>query len=93
MLKPKFKSAIFCFIPPNKTYIFVFRSFHRKKNVRIASIINITINHFATSIEKPAIPCAPNIYATSANIKKTTAKNIKSTIFYSPKLYYLVISY
>jgi hypothetical protein len=41
-------------------------------------------SHFAISIEKPAIPRAPNINAISANIKNVTASPIKSAIFQSP---------
>jgi hypothetical protein len=42
----------------------------RNKAVIIASMTKIIINHFAIFIEKPAIPVAPNKYATNANIKK-----------------------
>ncbi len=47
------------------------------KAVIIASTTKIIINHFAISIEKPAIPVAPNTYATNANNKKNTARPIK----------------
>ncbi|AKB44186.1 hypothetical protein MSKOL_1901 [Methanosarcina sp. Kolksee] len=54
----------------------------------IASMIKIMTSHFAISIDKPATPLAPNIYAINANIKKTTASPIKSAIFHSPSDYF-----
>jgi|GEM_PF-5035029 hypothetical protein len=42
------------------------------------------MSHFAISIEKPAIPLAPNMYAMSANIRKNIASPIKPAIFHSP---------
>jgi len=53
----------------------------RNKAEMIASIIKIIISHFAISIEKPAIPCAPKIYAINASIKKNIARPIKPAIF------------
>jgi hypothetical protein len=50
----------------------------------IASMMKIITSHFAISIEKPAIPRAPNTYATSAKIRKTTASPIKSAAFTPP---------
>jgi len=47
------------------------------KAVIIANMTKIIINHFAISIEKPAIPVAPNTYAMNANIKKNIARPIK----------------
>lgn len=44
------------------------------------------ISHFAISIEKPAIPRAPNIYAINANIRKNTARPIKPGMFHSSRL-------
>jgi len=38
------------------------------------------MSHLAISIDNPATPRAPSIYATSANIRKTTASPIKSTM-------------
>lgn len=58
-----------------------------KKNEMIASIIKIITSHFAISIEKPATPRAPSIYAINANIRKATASPIKSGIFHSPSEY------
>jgi hypothetical protein len=49
-------------------------------NEIIANIINIITSHFAISMEKPATPCAPNIYATKAITRNTIAALIKSTI-------------
>jgi hypothetical protein len=46
----------------------------------MASITKIIISHFAISIEKPAIPRAPNMYATNANIRKNIARLIKPAI-------------
>lgn len=51
----------------------------------IASITKIIISHFAISIEKPAIPCAPNIYAIKASIKKNIARPIKPVMFLPSK--------
>jgi len=57
----------------------------RHKNSEIiASIMKIITSHFAIFMDKPAIPLAPKIYATSAKIKNTIASPIKSGIFYSP---------
>jgi len=53
----------------------------------IASTIKIITSHFAISIDKPATPRAPSIYAINANIRKTTASPIKSGIFHSPSDY------
>ena len=50
-------------------------------------------SHFAISIEKPAIPRAPSIYAINANTKSITASPIKSAIFYSPYCNLTNISY
>ena len=41
----------------------------------------IMMSHFAISIEKPATPRAPNMYATSANIRKSIARPIKPGMF------------
>ncbi len=54
------------------------------KAVIIASMTKIIINHFAISIEKPAIPVAPNTYAMNANIKKNIARPIKLGIIEPP---------
>jgi hypothetical protein len=57
-------------------------------NEIIANIINIIISHFAISMEKPATPCAPNIYATKAITRNTIAALIKSTILTTHIPYY-----
>jgi hypothetical protein len=44
-------------------------------------MIKIITSHLAISIEKPAIPRAPSIYAINAKIKRTTASPIKSAMF------------
>jgi len=54
------------------------------KNEMRASITKIMMSHFAISIEKPATPLAPSIYAINANTKRATASPIKSTIFNPP---------
>jgi hypothetical protein len=50
----------------------------------MASITKIIISHFAISIEKPATPRAPNIYAINASIIKNIARLNKPSIFIPP---------
>ena len=55
---------------------------HHSTNETIASMTKIITSHFAISIEKPAIPRAPNTYAINANTKKVTASPIKPGMFH-----------
>ena len=54
----------------------------------MASMIKIITSHFAIVMEKPAIPLAPNIYATSAKMRNNTANPIKSAIIHPLYLYW-----
>jgi len=50
----------------------------------MASTKKIIASHFAIFIDKPSIPCAPNIYVTNAKTSKITASPIKPDTFHSP---------
>ncbi len=53
----------------------------------MASTTKIIANHFAIFIDKPSIPCAPNIYVTNAKTSKITASPIKPGTFHSPNIF------
>ena len=53
----------------------------------MASTTKIIASHFAIFIDKPSIPCAPNIYVTNAKTSKTTASPIKPGTFHSPNIF------
>lgn len=53
----------------------------------MASTTKIIANYFAIFIDKPSIPCVPNIYVTNAKNSKTTASPLKLGTFHSPNVF------